>query len=285
MSSRTKRVGSIGEQAIITELLQYPDIIVSKPVTDNEPYDIVMDYKGTLYRVQVKTTEFIKDDVMRFSTSITNPFKLTSKKYTDKDIDMFMLYCLENKYCGLLLMSEYTARETVLRISSPARNCKNIKYAEDYELNKRLSELFNKNRISKIGFDNKNNVKHITNDVMAYLKEHTYKETEKHFDISHNKIIECRKYYKEINQDKEKRICQYCSNEFIAKTLTQKYCSHQCSEASQRKVKRPSYEQLLTDIKELNHNICAIGRKYGVTDNAIRKWIKAYKKIQLKSLS
>lgn len=280
MSSRTKRIGNIGEQAIITELLQYPDIIVSKPITDNEPYDIIIDYKGVLYRVQIKTTEFVKDNTMRFCTSITNPFKRTNKKYTDQDIDMFMLYCLENKYCGLLLISEYITKDTVLRINPTiSGQVKGIKYAEDYELHKRLSELLDKDKISKIDPNNKvSNVEHITDNVMAYLEEHTYKETEKHFDISHNKIIECRKYHKKVNQNKEKRICQYCGKEYVVKTPTQKYCSDQCSKASQRKVERPSYDQLLTDIKELNHNMCAIGRKYGVSDNTIRKWIKAYKK-------
>lgn len=44
----------------------------------------------------------------------------------------------------------------------------------------------------------------------------------------------------------------------------------------QRKVKRPSYEQLLSEIKELGY--LGTGRKYGVSDNAIRKWIKFYEK-------
>ena len=157
MSSRTKRIGSIGEQAIITELLQYPDIIVSKPVTDNDPYDIIMDCKGILYRVQIKTTEYVKNNVMNFYTSITNPYKSTNEKYTDKDIDMFMLYCLENKYCGLLLVSEYTSKETILRISPTInKQSKGVKYAKDYELSKRLLELFGKDKFSKLTSNNKN---------------------------------------------------------------------------------------------------------------------------------
>lgn len=39
-----------------------------------------------------------------------------------------------------------------------------------------------------------------------------------------------------------------------------------------RKVERPSKEQLLQEITELGYS--AVGRKYGVSDNAIRKWIK-----------
>ncbi len=41
-----------------------------------------------------------------------------------------------------------------------------------------------------------------------------------------------------------------------------------------RKVDRPPYENLKKEIKELGYS--ATGRKYGVSDNAIRKWIKYY---------
>lgn len=45
---------------------------------------------------------------------------------------------------------------------------------------------------------------------------------------------------------------------------------------SQRKVERPSLELLLTDIKELGYR--GTGKKYSVSDNSIRKWIKNYNK-------
>ena len=45
--------------------------------------------------------------------------------------------------------------------------------------------------------------------------------------------------------------------------------------------KGPSKEQLEQDLIELKHNICAIGRKYGVSDNAVRKWFKKLKVVQL----
>ena len=44
----------------------------------------------------------------------------------------------------------------------------------------------------------------------------------------------------------------------------------------QRKTSRPSYELLIQEIKELGYS--AVGRKYGVSDNSIRKWIKTYEK-------
>jgi len=38
-----------------------------------------------------------------------------------------------------------------------------------------------------------------------------------------------------------------------------------------RKVERPSYDQLIADVASTS--FLAIGRKYGVSDNAVRKWI------------
>jgi len=45
-----------------------------------------------------------------------------------------------------------------------------------------------------------------------------------------------------------------------------------CSRIKSRKVEHPTHEQLLMDIKELGYS--GTGRKYGVSDNAIRKWVK-----------
>lgn len=46
-----------------------------------------------------------------------------------------------------------------------------------------------------------------------------------------------------------------------------------CAHLKQRKVKiRPSIEELLNEVK--NFGYCKVGRKYGVSDNTIRKWLK-----------
>lgn len=68
------------------------------------------------------------------------------------------------------------------------------------------------------------------------------------------------------NREKKKFYCK-CGNE---KSKSGKVCK-ECSDKSQRKVERPSYEQLIKEIKETNYS--AVGRKYGVSDNAIRKWL------------
>ena len=69
---------------------------------------------------------------------------------------------------------------------------------------------------------------------------------------------------------KKKYFCKNCGQK-VDKGSTSQLCK-KCYDIRQRKVDRPSKEQLLKEIEETNY--CAVGRKYGVSDNAIRKWLK-----------
>jgi len=70
--------------------------------------------------------------------------------------------------------------------------------------------------------------------------------------------------------EKNNKQCN-CGN---SKSKKSKYCSKCNNEISQRKIKRPSYQQLIFEINELDYS--GTGRKYSVSDNAIRKWKKYY---------
>ncbi|MHA2279799.1 MAG: HNH endonuclease signature motif containing protein [Promethearchaeota archaeon] len=55
----------------------------------------------------------------------------------------------------------------------------------------------------------------------------------------------------------------------------QTFCSQDCSKLGQRKVKnRPFKSQLKKLLGTMSY--CALGRKFGVSDNAVRKWAKGY---------
>jgi len=47
-----------------------------------------------------------------------------------------------------------------------------------------------------------------------------------------------------------------------------------CSQKARRRVERPSLEVLAEEIK--NSTWVSLGKKYGVSDNAVRKWAKGY---------
>jgi hypothetical protein len=79
--------------------------------------------------------------------------------------------------------------------------------------------------------------------------------------------------------------CLRCGSSFRPKYRTQRYCSRDCGtrwdrrglpRPGARRVERPPYPQLLREIRALGYSRTA--RRYGVSDNAIRKWLRAYER-------
>lgn len=66
--------------------------------------------------------------------------------------------------------------------------------------------------------------------------------------------------------------CERCGKP--ASTGKRKYCSYGCATFARRKVIRPSKEEL-QDLLQRNSWV-AVGRMFGVSDNAVRKWAKNY---------
>jgi hypothetical protein len=82
----------------------------------------------------------------------------------------------------------------------------------------------------------------------------------------------------------QERECARCAARFVPRVPTQRYCSHACGtrhanrirgpRPAARKVPRPSHEELLAELAA--SSFVAVGRRYGVSDNAVRKWLRAY---------
>ena len=53
-------------------------------------------------------------------------------------------------------------------------------------------------------------------------------------------------------------------------------CGRRVPRPERRKVPRPTYEQLKEDLSHMSW--LAVGRKYGVSDNAVRKWVRWYER-------
>jgi hypothetical protein len=87
---------------------------------------------------------------------------------------------------------------------------------------------------------------------------------------------------------RSRRRCLRCGEVFVPRYATHRYCSRPCgvrwdrsavrgiAAPSLRKVERPPYEQLLREISVTSY--LAVGRKYGVSDNAVRKWVLFYQR-------
>ena len=90
-------------------------------------------------------------------------------------------------------------------------------------------------------------------------------------DIKNNIIYSSKRKPK----TKQKKVCPVCSKEFyIFNNTEQKYCSQECAHIAQQRVLRPSREELKILIRTTAFT--TIGKQYGVSDNAIRKWCDNY---------
>jgi hypothetical protein len=86
-------------------------------------------------------------------------------------------------------------------------------------------------------------------------------------------------------RSRPERECVRCGKTFRPRYRTHRYCSAACGTRwnragkpipGARRAKRPPRKQLLREIDQLGY--LAVGRKYGVSDNAIRKWIRDYER-------
>ncbi len=78
-----------------------------------------------------------------------------------------------------------------------------------------------------------------------------------------------------------RRACATCGSVFSAADRAQRHCSRACggrsesaraAQAARRRVERPPHEQLVAEVAATSWS--AVARKYGVSDNAIRKWVR-----------
>jgi predicted small metal-binding protein len=78
------------------------------------------------------------------------------------------------------------------------------------------------------------------------------------------------------------RTCGVCGIEFEARFAAQQFCSQRCGTRGDRgvphpetrKVDRPPYARLKREVAAMGWS--AVGRRYGVSDNAVRKWVRWY---------
>lgn len=140
----TVSIGDIGESVAIMKFIKN-EFTVSKPLSNNSRYDLIVERNNILYKVQVKTTQNIKDEVkMDFALKTTNysKGKWKSTGYTSNEIDLFFLYCIENDWCGLYIVNEDIPKNITVRLKPPKNNqIKGVNLAENLEFENQLKKL------------------------------------------------------------------------------------------------------------------------------------------------
>ena len=132
----TKSKGDISELSVAVALAKI-GYLVSKPLGENQRYDLIADDGERLHRVQVKTGR-VRGGVMMFSCCSTHGHRrtgnLATRPYTGQ-IEMLAVYCPQNEKVYLLPEADLTRTKIQLRLVAPRNNMtKTIRWASRYEL-------------------------------------------------------------------------------------------------------------------------------------------------------
>jgi hypothetical protein len=138
----TNQKGTIAEAKFAARALEL-GLGVARPL-DDERYDLILDLRPRLLRVQCKWSRRIGDVVAaRLYTSRRGPEGLRNRRYNAGEFDSFGLYCPDNDQCYLLPADEFVVfRQVHLRLE-PSRNNQalGIRWARDYEFRATLQRL------------------------------------------------------------------------------------------------------------------------------------------------
>ena len=131
MELSTQFKGDITELLVSAHLLNL-GYVVSKPLTQDSKYDLIVDVQHKLIRLQVKTARLnntFKGESIKFNCRSTthNVRECKQRYYSNKDVDYFATYWKNQVY---LIPVDECSSEKILWIDKPI--LKNSCYAKDY---------------------------------------------------------------------------------------------------------------------------------------------------------
>lgn len=79
---------------------------------------------------------------MVFHICRTNPNTKRRIAYTEDEIDFFFLYCIENKWCGFINITDARSEYLTIHLDFPKNtNQAEVKIADDYQFDHKIQEL------------------------------------------------------------------------------------------------------------------------------------------------
>jgi hypothetical protein len=139
----TDEKGSIAELAIASAAARL-QIGVFKPLTDGERYDLILDLRPQLLRVQCKwATRYDDVVIVRCYSARRTATGLVRRPYSVEEIDAIGAYCLELETCYLVPIELMIGQETLQLRLRPTRNNQRlrIRWAREFELATTLGRL------------------------------------------------------------------------------------------------------------------------------------------------
>ena len=194
--------------------------------------------------------ETVKKNIKKFDID-TSHFSFNSN--IKNNLENFKKIKTENILIENSTFSTTYLKDRLYKEGLKKRECELCGQTEEWKGKKISLILDHKNGVNN---DNRiDNLQIVCPNCNATLDTHGGKNIGKKYDYSTD-LKDIKKYYCNCGKEKSKdsKICISCYN------------------LLQRKVERPSIDILKIDVEELGYK--GTGRKYGVSDNSIRKWIK-----------
>jgi hypothetical protein len=133
----TKQIGTICELKVATGLLQ-KGYIVSLPLGENCPYDLIFDNGSGLYRVQCKNGILRGGSIKAKLESVhyrADEGKVTSKGIDKTQTDYIGIYCSELESVYLVNINDVGSTQCNLRVDEvKSSQIKGIRWANDYKI-------------------------------------------------------------------------------------------------------------------------------------------------------
>ena len=108
-------------------------ILLSQPIVADSRYDFIADINNKLMRIQCKSsTGYENDSYIKFRVKTTNIRQMTTKSYSEDEIDYFYTWYNNKDY--LIPVSETGSQTFTLRFVSNNNANPSIHWAKDYEL-------------------------------------------------------------------------------------------------------------------------------------------------------
>ena len=153
MSSNTK--GAVAEQAIVLAAMKL-DVRVLRPVAEHGRTDLALDVGGKLWRVQVKWGHLSKARdviVVSLRTSCCTTRGHVRGTYSEREIDLFGVYCGELDRSYLLPATRFAGTAYAHLRLTPARNGQQscINLADDFTFDGAVAQLARAMRWQRIG--------------------------------------------------------------------------------------------------------------------------------------
>ena len=191
----------------------------------------------------------IKNYIDEYKLDI-NHFYIPSNSGSRKKLDLDNILIKNSSYKHTTNLKNKLYKEGLKQ-----RSCELCGQGEEW-MGKKMSLILD--HINGVNNDNRiENLRIVCSNCNATLDTHGGKN-------KHNFELDIIKKEKKDLEKFEKEVERLNNN---GKTIKQKE-----SAFNQRKIERPDNETLIKEIEELGYS--ATGRKYGVSDNAIRKWLK-----------